>query len=431
MTCYICLPLPLLFLVVTKVSLIRIVNTKMQSSLCSNEVRAKFFSTGGYYSPHIFPVWKANRASNKQKWLHRVVYYFYSVSSYYVNYETLLRYRCENIFETVESWHKALASFDHKIQLNLCNKKNFKFFLSSSELKKEACTLVLSYFYLVSKNIRDRQKTCIDERITASNIPFTIERLQNLFMESTAVRYYVVRNLLRSGERFIGGIDTVAFLGFKTELLRYQDKKLADTNHQRLNKSIEVMLTEEIQRCIKRQVDLQNFRLGMKLFQSCNLKTYRKNYKGDVVKKTWVLKNRGIDKCFKFIVTLRDRLLQMIVDAAVHPIIEYQSDSHSFAQRPNKSTVGAVALIMDRLKYLRKQKVSSKHFKFQMKKVHGRSMPSHFIIKADIHNCFDSIDHDMILKKYPLCSKYRYFLKAWLKAPIYGLFFKKSPNLTK
>lgn len=260
----------------------------MESSLCSNEVRAKFFSIDGSHLPHIFSVWKANRVFNKQEWLNRVNYSFYNTIGYYVNYETLLKYRCENIIETVEFWHKALVSFDNKIQLNLCNKRNFKFFLSSSELKKEACTLVLSYFYLVSKNIRDRQKICIDERITASNLPFVIERLQSLFVESTAVRYYVVRNLLRSEERFIGGIDAVSFLSFKIEFLRYRNKKLANTRHPKFkkNESAEVMLAKEIQKCIKRQVDLQNFRLGIKLFQSCNLKTYRKNYKGDVVKKT-------------------------------------------------------------------------------------------------------------------------------------------------
>lgn len=362
-----------------------------------------------------------------------MVYCFYNVSSYYVNYETLLKYKCENIFETAESWHKALISFDYKIQLNLCNKRNFKFFLSSSELKKEACNLVLSYFYLVSKNIRDRQKTLIDERITASNVPFAIERLQSLFMESTAVRYYVVRNLLRSGERFIGGIDKVSFLGFNTELFRYQDKKLANIKYQRLNKnkSTEGVLVEEIQKCIKRQVDLQNFRLGIKLFQSCNLKTYRKNYKGDVVTKTWVFKHPDTDKRLQYTLTLRDRLLQMIVDAAVHPIIEYQSDSHSFAYRPNRSAMGAVAVVMNRLKYLQKQKANDRYSQLKTKKMWDRSMSSNFIIKADIHNCFDNINHDTIIQMYPLCSKYRYLLKAWLKAPIYGLFFKKARNLIK
>ena len=292
---------------------------------------------------------------------------------------------------------------------------------------------MLSYFYLVSKNIRDRQKILIDERITASNIPFAIERLQCLFMESTAVQYYVVRSILKSKERFIGGIDAVSFLGFKTELLRYQDKKLAGIKYQRLKKNecIEVKLAEEIQRCIKRQVDLQNFRLGIKLFESCNLKTYRKNYKGNVVQKNWVFKHSETAKCLKYTLTLKDRLLQMIVDAAAHPIVEYQSDSYSFAYRPNRSAIGAIALVIDRLKHLQKQKASIGYSLLNIKKMQDRPTLGHFVITADIHKCFDSINHDTILKIYPLCSKYRYFLKAWLKAPIYGLFFEKSQNLIK
>lgn len=266
----------------------------MQSGLCSNEIRAKFFSIGGFYSSHIFSVWKANRAFKKQELSNCIVYRFYSVGSYYANYETLLRYKCGNIFETVESWHKALVSFDSKIQLNLCRKRNLKFFLSSSELKQEACNLVLSYFYLVSKILQDRQKTFIDERITAFNMPFTIERLQSLFMESTAVRYYVVRNLLRSEDRFIEGVDTASFLGFKLELLRYQETRFTCAKYRRFKKNDKlrenspkkVKLPEEIQKCVKRQVDQQNFRLGIKLFQGCDLKTYRKNYKGDTVRKT-------------------------------------------------------------------------------------------------------------------------------------------------
>jgi hypothetical protein len=198
------------------------------------------------------------------------VFFFCSVGSYYVNYETLLRYGCENIFETVESWRRALISFDNKIQLNLCNKRNFKFFLSSSELKQEACNLVLSYFCLVSKSIRDCQKTFAGERITAFNMPHAIERLQSLFIESTAVRYYVVRNLLRSEGRFIAGIDAASFLGFKVELFRYQEKKLAGIKYQRFRRNWpkNVKFAEEIQKCIKRQVDQQNFRLGIKLWAS-------------------------------------------------------------------------------------------------------------------------------------------------------------------
>lgn len=74
----------------------------------------------------------------------------------------------------------------------------------------------------------------------------------------------------------------MSLLNSKAELFRYQEKKFAGTKYQ---KSKKICLAKEIQKCIERQVDQQNLRLSMKLFQSCNPKTYRKNYKGDVVKK--------------------------------------------------------------------------------------------------------------------------------------------------
>jgi hypothetical protein len=40
---------------------------------------------------------------------------------------------------------------------------------------------------------------------------------------------------------------------------------------------------------------------------------------------------------------------------------------------------------------------------------------NYHIINVDIRKCFDKIDHQTALKKYPLCNKYHFFLKAWLK----------------
>lgn len=42
------------------------------------------------------------------------------------------------------------------------------------------------------------------------------------------------------------------------------------------------------------------------------------------------------------------------------------------------------------------------------------------IINLDIYKCFENIDHQTVLAKYPLCNKYRFLLKIWLKASIYG-----------
>jgi hypothetical protein len=284
-------------------------------------------------------------------------YRFYSVNSDYKNYEALLKYGCRNIFETVESWRMASIHFDAKVKLNLCDKKNLKLFLSSSELKQEACHLVLSYFCLVSKSMRECQKKSIAEQITAFNIPSLIERLQNLFIESVAIRYYVVRNLLRSCGRFIAGMDMVSFLSFKLECFRFQKKSFKNTT-----------LTKEIRRCIKRQVDHQNLRLCIKLFQSCNPKTYRKNYKGDTVKKIWSSYLYSMEKQPQHILTLKDRLLQMIINAAVHPILEYQADPNSFAYRPNRFTIDAIALVVKHLEHFQKQKRSFTYLQLKVSK---------------------------------------------------------------
>lgn len=151
----------------SKGAVAKAINTSVRLNLCLNGIRVKFFSIGWLYTPHVSSIGKANRASNKQEWFKKLKYRFYSVDSDYKNYEALLKYGCRNIFETVESWRMALIHFDAKVKLNLCDKKNLKFFLSSSELKQEACNLVLSYFCLVSKSMRECQKKHTAEQITA------------------------------------------------------------------------------------------------------------------------------------------------------------------------------------------------------------------------------------------------------------------------
>jgi hypothetical protein len=50
--------------------------------------------------------------------------------------------------------------------------------------------------------------------------------------------------------------------------------------------------------------------------------------------------------------TIRDRVLQTILDAAVHPICEYQADPNSFGFRPKRSALQAISLIYGRLSQL-------------------------------------------------------------------------------
>lgn len=167
---------------------------------------------------------------------------------------------------------------------------------------------------------------------------------------------------------------------------------------------------------------------------------------------------------------MRDRILQTIVNAAVHPITEFQADHNSFAYRPKRSATQAVSLVYCRLNQLGRNKqgnrgaapakVSFKRYKdFVGNKIRQRGRllnPSdskrrrkydynywiagnqestseqpftlhsyNRIINVDIAKCFDNINHSSIIRFYPLGEKYRFLLKAWLRASIVG---KKTVN---
>lgn len=135
----------------------------------------------------------------------------------------MTKHECRNHFETVELWHQALKLFDKNTQLYLQDKNNYQSFLCNTELIQEASSLVLNYFWLVSKIMRKHQDTLPDTRITSLNLPHEIERLQCLFIESCASRYYAIRKVQKSFGCFSAGIDNVAFSKIEYEFLRYRE----------------------------------------------------------------------------------------------------------------------------------------------------------------------------------------------------------------
>jgi hypothetical protein len=172
------------------------------------------------------------------------------------------------------------------------------------ELTQEANSLVLNYFWLVSKIMREHQNTLSGERVTSLNIPYEIERLQCLFIESCALRYYAVRKIQKSSGRFSAGIDNVAFSKTEDEFLRYREKQLAGTRYKMSGKSTRVkkdlpqkaVLTEEVKKKIGAYVIEANTKLEMQLYESCDLKTCLKNYKGDTVKRVRIAKPGRVEK---------------------------------------------------------------------------------------------------------------------------------------
>ena len=455
----------------------QIVNTKQHVSPCPKGGNFLFNIVGVLTSPYIPIIRRTDRAFNKSGNLIRNKIRFYSISAHDFNYEELTKHECRNHFETVELWHQALILFDEKTRLYLQDKKNYQSFLSNMGLIQEANSLVLNYFWLVSKIMREHQNTLSGERVTSLNIPYEIERLQCLFIESCASRYYAVWKIQKSSRRFSAGVDNVAFSKIEDEFLRYREKQLVGTRYKMSGKSNRVkkdlpqkaILTEEIKEKIGTYVIEANIKLGMQLYKGCDLKTYRKNYKSDTIRRVWIPKPNSIEKRPLGIPTLRDRVLQTIIDAAVHPIIEYQADPHSFGFRPKRSALDAIALLIGHLeqqgkskagnillpvkvskekydsfkgrrfrkkKALKNKNVSKRQREYfysyyicgdntlvkdqEVKQKPFRFFSNYHIINVDIRKCFDNVDHQTALQKYPLCKKYHFFLKAWLKAPIYG-----------
>jgi retron-type reverse transcriptase len=452
----------------------RSVIIKMHVSQCPKGGKFLFSIVGGLSSPYSSMNRKTGRAFESSDFIKNRSR-FYTASTYDLNYEELTKNKCRNHFETIMQWHKALISFNKKVRLYLQDKKNHQFFFSKKELASEANSLVLNYFWLVSKNIREHQNTISSERVTSLNIPYEIEKLQCLFIESCASRYYAVRNVQKSSERFSAGVDGVTFLKLEDEFLRYREKQLVGTRYKMSGKSTRVkknlplkaQLTEEVKNKIETHVAQANMKLEMWLYEGCDIRTCRKNYKGGTVKRISISRPNSLEKRPLGIPTLRDRVLQIIINTAVHPIIEYQADPHSFAFRPDRSAIDAIALLVGHLEQqgkfktgnhslpvkvskemydsfkghrlrkrgaLKKKNPGKRRKEYfynyyicgdktpikdqEVKKLPFRFFSNYHVINVDVQKCFDNISHQIVLEKYPLCNKYRFFLRAWLNGPI-------------
>lgn len=454
----------------------RSVIIKVHVNQCPKKGEFLFNIVGGLSSPYNSMNRKMGRAFIKFDNFIRNKNRFYTTSTYDLNYQKLTKNKCGNHSKTIELWHKALISFNETVRLYLQDKKNHQFFFSNKRLIQEANSLVLSYFWLVSKNIREHQNTLSGERITSLNIFYKIKKLQCLFVESCASRYYAVRNAQKSYGRFSAGVDGVTFLKVEDEFLRYREEQLVGTRYKMSGKSTRVkkrlplkaQLTEEIKKEIKSRVTQANMKLEMRLYENCDIKTYRKDYKRNTVKHISIFKPNSIENHLLGVHSLQDRVLQMIVHAAAHPIIEYQTDPHSFAFRPNMSAIDAIALLVGHLEQQDKSKTGSKWLPVKVsKKIYDcfkglrirkrealkkkdtgkrqkeylysyyvcggntlvkdqevKKLPflffsNYHVINVAVQKCFDNISHQVALQKYPLYNRYSFFLKAWLKTLIY------------
>lgn len=169
--------------------------------------------------------------------------------------------------------------------------------------------------------------------------------------------------------------------------------------------------------------------------------------------------------------TTREKVLQNIILLSSTPILEFSADPLSFGFRPQRSGSQCIAYLFNKLANTRKLNRKQTYIKSIPKSVYDSTIEDKFIrkikqraslytkrwpinqrrfryiywlyrcrnkpfrptvnlyrrvINVDIKQCFDKLSHKSILKYYPITKKYKFLLRAWLRAKIYG---KKNRNL--
>lgn len=129
------------------------------------------------------------------------------------------------------------------------------------------------------------------------------------------------------------------------------------------------------------------------------LKNFRKR-KPLPLKKIYISKGSGGKRPIS-IPCIVDRLIQQLFVLVLDPIIEVNSDIHSYGFRKGRNPIMAIGDIQ-------------KNLQSKIRKGSTTLEPL-FIWDADIKKCFDSINHEWLLKNVPFPPKYKYILKNWLK----------------
>ena len=129
------------------------------------------------------------------------------------------------------------------------------------------------------------------------------------------------------------------------------------------------------------------------------LKNFRKR-KPLPLKRIYIPKKTGEKRPIS-IPCVIDRLIQQLFVLVLDPFVEIRSDAYSYGFRKGRSSIMAIGDIQKNLQSkIRKGSIN---------------LEPVFIWDADIKKCFDSINHNWLLKTAPFPPKYKYILKNWLK----------------
>jgi RNA-directed DNA polymerase len=117
--------------------------------------------------------------------------------------------------------------------------------------------------------------------------------------------------------------------------------------------------------------------------------------KASPIRRTYISKPGKSDFRPLGIPTIEDRAKQMLAKLALEPEWEVSFESNSYGFRPGRSCHDAIATLFLSLR--------------------GKSR---YVLDADIHHCFDEINHEKLLRKLSTFGLMECQIKAWLKADI-------------
>jgi len=142
--------------------------------------------------------------------------------------ETVENFDGNNI-DTVESWKVLLKHLDKQVFTYYVRKGNgdsLRLDIAPiPELLKQIKVLNESYCFLVSVILKQNYNVGVETRLFSNNIPKDIEKIQQLFIESPAIRLLAIQEVKNSSGSVTPGIDNVSFTSLKKKKTRICEEK--------------------------------------------------------------------------------------------------------------------------------------------------------------------------------------------------------------